>query len=233
LRASDGNFYGTASYGGANATGGTVFKITPEGTLTTLYSFCSLTNCADGANPVAALVQGADGNFYGTTENGGAHGCNSHEGTSGCGTIFRITSSGTFTTLHKFCQKTDCSDGALPEAGLVQATNGNFYGTTASGGILNCSLGIECGTIYRFSVGLGPFAKLVQTSGKVGAKVGILGTDLTGSTAVAFNGAAAKFTVIARTAILATVPTGATSGTVSVTTPSGALNSNVAFQVIP
>ncbi len=129
IQATDGNFYGVTQNGGVsnqNCTSvgcGTVFKITPSGTLTTLYQFCSLTNCADGANPYGYLVQGTDGNFYGTTIYGGA---NSN------GTVFKITSTGTLTTLHSFALFTD---GAYPWAGLVQATDGNFYGTTTAGGL--------------------------------------------------------------------------------------------------
>ncbi|MGA2373128.1 MAG: choice-of-anchor tandem repeat GloVer-containing protein [Candidatus Korobacteraceae bacterium] len=112
VQGSDGNFYGTTYSGGANDYG-TVFKITPTGTLTTLYSFCSQTNCVDGKYPYAGLVQGSDGNFYGTTSLGG--------GAHRWGTVFKITSSGTLTTLHSF----DGTDGNGPEAALVQASDGN------------------------------------------------------------------------------------------------------------
>src|SRR5229473_3421993 len=120
IQGTDGNLYGTASLGGAHSQG-TVFKITPTGTLTTMYSFCALSNCADGSAPYAGLTLGTDGNFYGTTEAGGAH---------GQGTIFKITRLGTLTTLHSF----NISDGSNPYAALVQGTDGNFYGTTQSGG---------------------------------------------------------------------------------------------------
>src|ERR1017187_10266710 len=81
---------------------------------------------ADGANPTAPLIQATDGYFFGTTRNGG-------EGT-GVGTIFRIDSLGTLTTLYKFCSQTNCNDGFNPYAGLVQGNDGNFYGTTQDGG---------------------------------------------------------------------------------------------------
>ena len=116
----DGNLYGTTSTGGAHHKG-TVFKITPSGTLTTLYSFCAKANCTDGSTPYSGLVLAADGNFYGTTFSGG---------TKGIGTIYKITSAGKLTTLHSF----DFSDGFNPYAGVIQATDGNFYGTTATGG---------------------------------------------------------------------------------------------------
>jgi uncharacterized repeat protein (TIGR03803 family) len=122
----DGNFYGTTYNGGANGFGGTAFKMTAGGMLTTLYSFCSQPNCADGARPHAVLVLASDGSFYGTTMEGGSH---------GVGTVFKITSGGALTTLYTFCPAgRPCPDGAYPTSPLVQATDGNFYGTTAEGG---------------------------------------------------------------------------------------------------
>ncbi len=129
VQGTDGNFYGTTYGGGANQYYGTVFKITPSGTLTSLYSFCAQANCTDGSMPYAGLVQGTDGNFYGTTLEGGANsGCSLGSGT--CGTVFKITPGGTLTTLHSFCAQSGCADGGNPYAGLVQASDGNFYGTT-------------------------------------------------------------------------------------------------------
>ena len=126
--ASDGNFYGTTPGGGT--TDGTVFRMTPSGTLTTLYNFCSQPNCADGSTPSAPLVQATDGAFYGTTYYGGV-GCNIQ---GGCGTVFKITASGTLTTLYSFCQQSGCPDGLNPKASLVQGNDGNLYGTTSAGG---------------------------------------------------------------------------------------------------
>jgi uncharacterized repeat protein (TIGR03803 family) len=133
VQATDGNFYGTTKWGGANLADcgnglqvgcGTVFKITPDGTFTSLYSFCSQPNCSDGYWPYATLVQGTDGNLYGTT----LYTCN---GDCGGGSVFKITPSGTLTTLHTF---TGGVDGQAPWAGLIQATDGNFYGTASLGG---------------------------------------------------------------------------------------------------
>jgi uncharacterized repeat protein (TIGR03803 family) len=124
VQASDGNFYGTTVNGGAYRYG-TAFKITPGGVLTTLYSFCSQPNCADGSGPFAALVQATDGNFYGTTYGGGTY---------SSGTAFKITPGGTLTTQYSFCSQPNCADGAGPFAALVQATDGSFYGTTYQGG---------------------------------------------------------------------------------------------------
>jgi uncharacterized repeat protein (TIGR03803 family) len=125
-QATNGDFYGTTFYGGAYG-GGTIFKITPHGALTTLYSFCSLSGCADGSNPYAPPVQATNGDLYGTTGYGGTSSACS---TVGCGTVFKITLSGTLTTLHTF----DGTDGAELFAGLIQATNGDFYGVTFGGG---------------------------------------------------------------------------------------------------
>ena len=144
IQATDGNFYGTTAAGGARtcASGcGTVFKMTPSGKLKTLYSFCAQNNCSDGQAPYAALVQGTDGNFYGTTTGGGAKNvC----GAGGCGTVFKITPSGKLTTLHSF----DKTDGANPYAGLVQGTDGNVYGTTVKGGARK---GVSYGTVFKMT----------------------------------------------------------------------------------
>lgn len=216
IQGANGDFYGTTSQGGANGDG-TVFRITPGGTLTTLHSF----DGADGANPVGALVLATDGNFYGTTQNGGANVGDFCEG--GCGTLFKITPGGTLTRLHSF----RFTDGAAPYAGLIQATNGDFYGTAYEGGENGD------GAVYSLSMGLGPFVQTLTTSGTVGAPVIILGNNLSGATLVAFNGTAATFTVVSASEIKATVPTGATTGTVEVVTPGATLNSNVVYTVKP
>ena len=108
----------------------------------------------------------------------------------------------------------------------MQATDGNFYGTTGAGGTDGS------GTVFSLAVGLGPFVETVPTSGKVGAPVIILGTNLTGATSVTFNGTAATFKIVSASEITTTVPAGATTGPVQVTTPSGTLTSNVNFRVI-
>jgi uncharacterized repeat protein (TIGR03803 family) len=219
VQAANGSFYGTAYSGGANGDG-TVFEITPAGKLTTLHSF----DGSDGEGPFGPLVQGIDGNFYGTTYLGGANltDCSSDLG-SGCGTVFEITPAGKLTTLHSF----DGSDGAYPNGGLVQATDGNFYGATEQGG------SSKGGTLFSLSVGLGPFVSLVRSFGTVGRTAQILGQGFTGTTAVSFNGTPASFIVESDTYLTATVPAGASTGVVTVTTPSGTLTSNKTFRVVP
>jgi uncharacterized repeat protein (TIGR03803 family) len=233
--ATNGDFYGTTYYGGANGQG-TVFKISPAGTLTTLYNFCSQSGCTDGQNPSAGLIQATDGDFYGTTC--GGSGSQFPCGTNGLGygTVFKITPSGTLTTLYRFCSQSGCTDGSYPFAGLLQATNGNFYGTTVYGGANDTCSALQplgCGTIFSLSVGLSPFVKTLPTSGKVGAAVKILGTDLTGAISVTFNGTPAAITFTSPTEIATTVPTGATTGKVEVTASGRTFSSNVPFRVLP
>jgi uncharacterized repeat protein (TIGR03803 family) len=220
IQAADGNFYGTTS-GGVNGQG-TVFEITAGGRLATLYSFCAQTNCPDGAGPNGGLVQATDGNFYGTTSAGGLN---------GRGTIFEITAGRKLTTLYSFCARRNCPDGSDPFAALLQGTDGDFYGTTASGGRDTCSQG--CGTVFSLSTGLGAFVKTLPASGNVGAAVKVLGTGLSGATSVSFNDTTATFTVVSDSEITTAVPSGASTGTVVVQTPTGILNSNLAFRVLP
>jgi uncharacterized repeat protein (TIGR03803 family) len=258
VQGADGNFYGTTPQGGSTNRG-TVFKITPKGALVVLHSFAG----TDGANPEAVLIQAANGGFYGATSVGGAR-----DG----GTVFKITSSGKLTVLHSF----DSNDGALLQTGLLQATDGNLYGTTVAGGpdnvgtvfkitptgkvktlhnftsydgaypggpLVQATNGIlygttavggtiNDGTIFSLSLGLGPFVGLQRHSGKVGQSVGILGQGFIGTTGVSFNETPASFNIVSDAFLNATVPAGATTGYVTVTTPSGKLKSNVPFRVM-
>jgi uncharacterized repeat protein (TIGR03803 family) len=120
IQASDGNFYGMTSGGGAYGLG-TVFKITPSGTESVLHSFAG--GSTDGSSPYGNLIQASDGNFYGMTYGGGAN---------ALGTTFKITPSGTETVLHSFAG--GLTDGANPDGSLIQASDGNFYGMTNRGG---------------------------------------------------------------------------------------------------
>ena len=227
IQASDGDFYGTTNEGGdyCDEYGcGTVFKMTPSGVLTTLFSF----DRSDGEGPYTGVIQATDGNFYGTAAGGGANCLNSDS----CGTVFEITPSGTLTTLYNFCSQSNCSDGELPFGALVQSTNGSFYGATMQGGNDVCS-NLGCGTIFSVSNGLGPFVETQTPSGKVGAGVNILGTNLSGATKVTFDGTLASFKVVSSSLITATVPSGAETGNVKVSTPGGTLKSNAAFRVTP
>ncbi len=155
VKGTDGNFYGTTSLGGSSQPpgNGTVFKITPQGTLTSLHGFQG----TDGMNPYAGLVQATDGNFYGTTAQGGSQ---------GDGTVFKITSGGTLTTTYDFA----FSDGYQPYAGLIQATDRNLYGTTTGGGsnqdgtVFRITLDGTLTSLHSFNYGDGsmPYAGLVQ-----------------------------------------------------------------------
>ncbi|HEY4771566.1 MAG TPA: choice-of-anchor tandem repeat GloVer-containing protein [Steroidobacteraceae bacterium] len=316
----DGSFYGVTSAAGGSYLQGTVYRITPAGVLTTLYAFCIQTGCTDGESPRAGLIQGTNGQFYGTTGSGGQY---------GYGEIFEITMAGKITVLHSF----DQTDGEGAFSSLVQASNGFFYGTTQTGGSGSCAFGNTCGTVYKmnaagklttlvkftgtngsnpeglvegsdgnlygitagggsndsgtffkmslngnlstpynfcaapctdgyspdfaiilgtsglfygvapsgengnsvvFSIdnGLAPFLNTQPIAGKVGAKVNILGNNLTGATAVSFNGTnQPDFTVVSATEITTTVPTGATTGIVEVTAVSGVLSTITSFEI--
>jgi uncharacterized protein (TIGR03437 family) len=139
VQGTDGNFYGTTTSGGSQD-GGTVFKITPGGTLTTLYNFGGSNN-PGGTDPYAGLVLGADGNFYGTTLS---------PSTTGVGTIYKITPAGVLTTLFTFAV---ANDGTLPYNSLVQASDGNLYGTAYEGGANSD------GTVFKMTPG-GSFTNL-------------------------------------------------------------------------
>ena len=146
LQAADGNFYGMTS-GGGDYGYGAVFKMTPDGVATNIYSF---TGGPDGYNAVGALVQGTDGNLYGATELSSTNlvGMTFTEG----GTVFRITTNGVNTVLHRF--QNGLPEGVNPYAGLIQGSDGNFYGTTYGGiyrgGIDNGPSPIN-GTVFRLA----------------------------------------------------------------------------------
>jgi uncharacterized repeat protein (TIGR03803 family) len=168
--ASDGALYGTTAGGGTNHNG-SVFRITTNGLLNTIYSF---TGSYDGCTPYGGLVQAGDGSLYGTTYYGGS---------SNAGTVFRITTGGVLTTLYQFSG----ADGRNPRAGLVQAGNGILYGTTYSGGSGNAGtiFGITTGgaftAIYSFTGGADggyPFARLMQADDG-----NLYGTTISGGTA--------------------------------------------------
>ncbi len=213
ILATDGNFYGTTLAGGASNQG-TVFKMTASGKVTLLHSFNGST---DGGYPANGVTQGSDGNLYGA-----ANDCN-----GGCGsnwTAYKVTRTGVFTVLHTF---NGGSDGRLPDGGIVQLTNGIFYGVCEQGGNGN-------GTLWTINTDLGPFVNLVSTSGKEGTHVGILGQGFSSSSVVKFGGTAASTIVLTGTTfITATVPAGALTGSVTVTTGATTLKSPQTFKVLP
>jgi uncharacterized repeat protein (TIGR03803 family) len=138
---SDGNLYGTTSYAGdPTASGGTLFKLTPSGVYTVLYTFCAnetRQSCPGGFAVGEPLTEGTDGNFYGVATAGAIDTC---YGGDGCGTVFKITPAGQFTTLYQFCSNyngTLCLDGYNPPSGLIQGSDGKFYGATSQGGAYN------------------------------------------------------------------------------------------------
>jgi uncharacterized repeat protein (TIGR03803 family) len=154
VQGSDGNFYGTTQSGGS-ANLGTVFKVTPAGVTTVLHTFGDGSVANDGANPQGGVIEGADGNFYGTTQYGGS---------AGLGTVFMMTPQGAVTIVHSFGDGSVTNDGAQPVSALVQV-NGVFYGTTLSGGVSvdsgtvgsatvsGTSEEIDNGTVFSFSPG--------------------------------------------------------------------------------
>jgi uncharacterized repeat protein (TIGR03803 family) len=163
LKAADGNFYGTTQ--GTFDVGnpddhGTVFKMTPEGVLTTLVEFAG----EDGDNPSAALVQDAHGEFYGTTRLGGT-GYDPSAGDFRFGTIFKMTADGALTTLIEFSGTTGPFKGSEPAAPLLQASDGNFYGTTMEGGAGNF------GTVFQLTPE-GGLTTLVEFTGTTGNRLG-------------------------------------------------------------
>ena len=141
----DGNFYGTTNLGGTNNLG-TVFVMSPSGTLTSLVNFTGTTGTAVGSSPKGGLAQAGDGAFYGTTLTGG---------TGGFGNIFKLVPGGSFTSLVSFTGATGTNLGTSPNGTLVLGLDGAMYGTTSSGGVNNV------GTLFRFTTG-GIFSTLLN-----------------------------------------------------------------------
>jgi uncharacterized repeat protein (TIGR03803 family) len=160
----DGYFRGTTPNGGAYGFG-TIFKISPTGTFTLLYSFCKKGGvCPDGWDPRTRLVQATNGAFYGSTPNGGVH---------SSGTIYQVQGT-TFKTVYSFCEQTNCIDGALPWGPLTQGSDGNLYGVTGTGGasgggtLYRITMSGVLTTLYSFTInstdGWGPFGGLVEAT---------------------------------------------------------------------
>ncbi len=210
---SDGSLYGTTFQGGQPGCDGSmgcgvVFKINRAGVFSVVHIFTA----TEGRAPTT-LIEGSDGSLYGTTLSDVAN---------NAGIIFKIASDGTFSVLHNF----NAATGQNP-SGFVQGTDGILYGVTEDGGAMNG------GVFFSFDLELPTFARLLPTWGLAGDTIGILGQGLSGATGVSFNGSTATFAVVSDSYITATVPSGVTTGKVSVTTPSGTLASITKFQVVP
>lgn len=181
IQGADGNFYGVTYSGGLNNNTGTIFKITTDGTLSTLHNFCSQTNCTDGAAPAAQLLQADDGNLYGTTYLGGSNCVTGSDSNTGCGTVFKLTQGsdgslyGTTGYGGAFCvaqsgysgcgavfkvtpsgrlvnlHSFNSTDGASPQSALLQTSDGTLYGTTMQGGSSSACSG-GCGTVFSLTL---------------------------------------------------------------------------------
>jgi uncharacterized repeat protein (TIGR03803 family) len=154
---SHGSLYGATQFGPGSAHGGTIFKLTPPAiaggpwTETVLYTFCSLSNCADGDGPRAGLLLDHQGALYGTAQYGGIH---------GGGGVFKLIppsmTGGLWaqSVLYQFCSVTNCTDGAVPQANLIMDAHGAIYGTTVNGGVfpVNVAGGSPSqGTVFKLT----------------------------------------------------------------------------------
>ncbi|HEX4158383.1 MAG TPA: choice-of-anchor tandem repeat GloVer-containing protein, partial [Rhizomicrobium sp.] len=150
-----GTLYGTTAFGGiggglGGGGGGVMFSLDPAtGTEKSLYVFCSLANCQDGANPRGSLID-VNGTLYGVTSGGGDTGCGGY----GCGTVFSIDpNTGAEKVIYSFCSQQNCADGATPFAGLI-VVKGVLYGTTQNGGRTGCG-NYGCGTVFSIDPNTG------------------------------------------------------------------------------
>jgi|HubBroStandDraft_1064217.scaffolds.fasta_scaffold00437_11 uncharacterized repeat protein (TIGR03803 family) len=214
VQAENGDFYSTTQDGGTNGEG-TIYQVTTGLAVTILHSFGA--DFGDGTFPAAGMLLATDGNYYSATAEGGAN---------DDGTLFNTTTSGTYTSLYSFNNSTNLLQ-MSPLAPPVQGTNGLLYGVTEFGG------GANDGTVYSLNMGLAAFVNTALFSGKEGETVTLLGTHLTGTKAVTFNGSAANFKVLSDTHLTATVPPGATTGPIEVTTPRATLQSRKTFVIKP
>jgi uncharacterized repeat protein (TIGR03803 family) len=206
-----GKFYGTTELGGTSGDG-VVYSLTSSGTFSVLHSFSSST---DG-HQALTLTLATDGNAYGLAVSGG---------NANCGTIFKVTAAGVFSVVYAF----DNAHGCNPSGGyLTQGTDGKLYGIANAGGANGN------GVFFSLDVGLSPFVNLMSTSGKQLSKIEILGQGFSTSSVVKFGGVTATTrTVTGSTYILATVPAGALTGPVTVTTGATTLTSSQIFKVLP
>ena len=213
IQASDGKLYGTTIFGAANNAGAIYNRPLTGGAFTDLHS---LKPATDGDGSMNDLLQATNGNFYGASFGGG----------TGDGSLYELTSAGVFSAFLL----TGNTTGAQPASALIQHTNGTIYGTTSASGGFSFS-----GTFFSLNIGAAPFVSVVNLSGgKIGTQVGILGQGFTGSSVVKFGGVAATtVSFTGNTFALATIPAGAHTGSVTVTTGASTLTSNKMFNVTP
>lgn len=212
VQASNGNFYSTTQDGGTEGEG-TVYQMTTALAATILHSFGS--TFGDGEYPSAGLLLATDGNYYGSAAEGGTY---------DDGILFHTSTSGTYTDLYSFNNSANLMQ-MSPLSPPVQDTNGTLYGVTEFGGTKND------GTVYSLNMGLPAFVNSPLFTGKQESNVLILGEHLTGASRVTFNGVPASFAVKSDTHMTATVPKGATTGYIEVTTESGLVKSRKIFRV--
>ena len=212
IQATDGNLYATTRQGGSGGYGA-VYKVTPSGVLTYIFSFRGVDLL--GHNPVAGLVEATDGKFYGGTP-GFLSGVGNPRGM-----LFQLTPGGNYAVVHNFPAE-------APSNSLFQHTNGTLYGANYEGGSK------LRGDLYSLNMGLEPFVRFLppDASASVGDTIGLLGQGFNATAAVSFNGTSANFTVVSDTYMTATVPSGATTGPVTVSASRGTLTSNKTFVVV-
>jgi uncharacterized repeat protein (TIGR03803 family) len=242
LQATDGKLYGTTFYGGPYGNDGTIFNITTGGTFTTLYNFCPVTGCADGAGPNAPLKQNTNGVLYGTTYNGG--------GTCNCGVVYSLnigakafaslgsTSGKEGVKVNIFGQgfaSTSVVKFGGTEATAVTRSGTTFLTATVPAAALTGSVTVATGKTTLTSSQTFKVTPTQTTfdppSGPVGTSVTITGTGLMQTSKVTFNKVSASFAVVSDTEVTATVPTGATTGKIAVTTKGGSASSATSFTV--
>jgi uncharacterized repeat protein (TIGR03803 family) len=224
IQAKNGNLYGATSQGAANNFG-SIYKLTTARVFTDLHDFNNTTDASCGNNVGRTnvnLLQVTDGNFYGV---------NGKNGPSGAGSIYKLTSANVFTA---FLFPNPTVDGEFPDSTLLQNTNGLLYGTTPSGGPASCN---PCqGVFFSVATGDAAFVNLepTQKAEVVGAHVGMFGQGFSRASVVKFGGVASTSVTLSGTRYLtAKVPSGAHTGTVTVTTGSTMLTSPQTFKVKP
>jgi len=215
IQANDGNFYGVTYLGGASNQG-VVFKLTGLNQITVLHEF---TGGSDGGGPLGGFLQGSDRSLYGTTGSGGS---------MGGGTRFRMSpTTGGIEVLHSF----HAASGLAPIA-LMQHTDGFFYGATNADGVSNGMN--DLGVIFRLDMGLSPFVTFLNTYGRAGMTVSLLGDGFDTASEVFFSGVpATEISDVGSSFMKVVIPEGATTGPITVTTTKGTLTSNKVFVVRP